>query len=200
MFAPADAARRSTARRSTKVSLSPAAANQAAGQPILRSSAQGGPPVLRAQILLDRAHFSPGEIDGRYGSTTRSAAAAFNRAKKINARAEVNAATWQTLNLDAAPVIVSYTLTAEDLAGPFTPIPEEMADKAKLPVLGYQNPAEALGEKFHVSPKLLAALNPGTKLDRAGAVIAGAVIYVPNIARPAFGKTAGITIRVSKSR
>src|SRR5205085_6125112 len=139
--------------------------------------------------------FSPGEIDGRYGGNTSSAAAAFNAAKKIAAGAKINAATWQALNLDTASVIVAYTLTAEDLAGPFTPIPEEMADKAKLPSLGYENMAEALGEKFHISPKLLAALNPGMKLDRAGAVI-----QVPNVARPPFAKTAGLSVRVSKSR
>jgi len=170
-------------------------ANDALGNPVLHSPAQHGSAVLRAQILLDRAHFSPGEIDGRYGSNTRSAVAAFNLAKKIDARAEVNAATWKALNLDTAAVIVPYTLTAEDLAGPFTPIPVEMADKAKLPALGYENLAEALGEKFHVSPKLLAALNRGVKLDRAGAVI-----QVPNVARTPLAKTAGMTIHVSRAQ
>jgi len=173
--------------------LSAAEANRADGHPLINSSAQHGSAVLRVQILLDRAHFSPGEIDGRYGSTTLGAAAAFNLAKKINARAEVNAATWQALNLDTAPVIVPYTLTAADLAGPFAPIPEAMADKAKLPAMGYENAAEALGEKFHVSPKLLAALNPGTAFDRAGVVI-----QVPNVARPPLEKIAGMTIRVSR--
>ena len=182
--APAHAARRA---------LSAAAVNSAAGHPILHSSAQHGAAVLRAQILLDRAHFSPGEIDGRYGSTTRSAVAAFNLAKKIDAHTQVNAATWQALNLDSAPAIVPYTLTEEDLAGPFAPIPEEMADKAKLPALGYENAAEGLGEKFHVSPKLLAALNPGITFDRAGTVI-----QVPNVVRPPLEKIAGI--RVSKSQ
>src|SRR5438045_4222504 len=151
---PAQAARREPAKKSTILT---AAAANVAGNPLLHSSAQHGAAVLRAQILLDRAHFSPGEIDGRYGGTTSSAAAAFNLAKKIKARTEVNAATWQALNLDTAPAIVPYTLTAADLAGPFAPIPEEMAEKAKLPALGYENPAEGLGEKFHVSPKLLAA-------------------------------------------
>jgi len=183
------------AKKSKPAALSAADANRADAHPLLNSSAQHGAAVLRVQILLDRAHFSPGEIDGRYGSTTRGAAAAFNLAKKINARAEVNAATWQALNLDTAPVIVPYTLTAADLAGPFAPIPEAMADKAKLPAMGYENAAEALGEKFHVSPKLLAALNPGTAFDRAGVVI-----QVPNVARPPLEKIAGMTIRVSRGQ
>src|SRR5213078_1138716 len=96
--------------------------------------------ILRAQILLDRAHFSVGEIDGHNGGTTRGAIAAFNRARKVKGPG-LNNSTWLALNLDTAPVIVPYTLTAEDL-GPFTPIPEDMADKAKLPALGYENAAE----------------------------------------------------------
>jgi len=151
--------------------------------------------ILRAQILLDRAHFSPGEIDGHFGATTRGAVAAFNLAKKTRAGAQVNAATWRALNRDTAPVIVAYTLTAADLAGPFTPMRKEMTDKAKLPALGYENLAEALGEKFHASPALLAALNPGKKLDRAGVVI-----QVPSVTRPPLEKTAGMSIRVSRKK
>lgn len=180
-------------RTPAKKSVNAAGANDASSSPILNSYGQHGTAVLRAQVLLDRAHFSPGEIDGRYGGNTSSAAAAFNLAKNIKARAEVNAATWQALNLDTALVIVPYTLTAEDLAGPFTPIPEEMADKANLPALGYENLTEALGEKFHASPGLLASLNPGVTLDSAGAVI-----QVPNVVRPPIERTAGMAIHISK--
>jgi lipoprotein-anchoring transpeptidase ErfK/SrfK len=187
---PAQAARHKPAKKST---ISTAAAANVAGNPLLHSSAQHGAAVLRAQILLDRAHFSPGEIDGRYGSNTSNAAAAYNAAKKIDAGATIDAATWQALNLDTAPAVVPYTLTAEDLAGPFAKIPEEMADKAKLPALGYENAAEALGEKFHISPKLLAALNPGAKFDRAGAVV-----QVPNVARAPLAKIAGMIVRVGQ--
>jgi lipoprotein-anchoring transpeptidase ErfK/SrfK len=175
------------------VPLNASAINRGSGNPILRSSSQSGASVLRAQILLDRAHFSPGEIDGRYGGITRGAVTAFNLAKKTSAGAQVNAATWKALNADTAPAIVDYTLTAADLAGPYTPIPEEMADKAKLPALGYANLSEALGERFHVRPELLASLNRGTKLDRAGVVI-----HVPNVTAPPPAKTAKMTIRVNR--
>src|SRR5436305_3613800 len=183
----------SAARHPAAPLLNAAAINSSSANPVLDASSQSGAAVLRAQILLDRAHFSPGEIDGRYGGITRGAVTAFNLAKRTNAGAEVNAATWVALNVDTAPVIVDYTLTAADLAGPFTRIPEEMDDKAKLPTLGYENLAEALGERFHVRPELLAALNPGKKLDRAGVVI-----QVPNVTAPPPTKTAGMTIRVSR--
>jgi lipoprotein-anchoring transpeptidase ErfK/SrfK len=189
------AARHARPKKAGAISWSAAAANNAAGSPVLKSAKQRGSAVLRVQILLDRAHFSPGEIDGGYGSNTRKAATAFNLARKINAGAEVNAASWKALNLDTAPVIVPYTLSAEDLAGPFAPIPAEMAEKAKLPLLGYENLAEALGEKFHISPKLLANLNPRIKLDHAGVVI-----QVPNVVRAPLEKTHGITVRISESQ
>lgn len=169
-------------------SVSAAAVNKASGHPVLSASSPRAS-VVRAQILLDRAHFSPGEIDGRFGGTMRGAIAAFNRSRKIK-----DAATWKALNRDTAPAIVSYTLTAADVAGPFRKIPEEMADKAKLPALGYESVTEALGEKFHVSPRLLMALNPGKKFNRAGTVI-----HVPGVVRPAIATSAGMTVRVSRS-
>ncbi|HYO79584.1 MAG TPA: L,D-transpeptidase [Thermoanaerobaculia bacterium] len=174
-------------------SVSAADVNKATGHPVLTASSKSTASVTRAQILLDRAHFSPGEIDGRFGGTMRGAVSAFNRARKINGGARVTAATWKALNADTAPAIVSYTITAADVAGPFTKIPEEMADKAKLPALGYESVTEGLGEKFHVSPALLIALNPGKKFT------AGTVIQVPSVDRPDIAKSAGMTVRVSRS-
>jgi lipoprotein-anchoring transpeptidase ErfK/SrfK len=190
---PAEAARHHRAKKAAPDVWAAAAVNNAAGRPNLTSARQHGSAVLRAQILLDRAHFSVGEIDGHFGSNTRSAAAAFNAARQIKAGAGINAASWQALNTDAAPVLVPYPLTAADVSGPFTPIPEQMADKAKLPALGYESAAEALGEKFHISPTLLAALNRGKTFTQAGVVL-----LVPNVTRPPLPKTAGMSIRISR--
>ncbi len=133
--------------------------------------------ILRAQILLDRAHFSPGEIDGAYGQTTRRAAAAFQRAHHLQDSGEIDDATWTALDADTAPALVSYVLTPQDVAGPFAPVPARMMDKAKLAALPYASLLEALGEKFHARPALLTELNPGKRIADAGDAIT-----VPNVA------------------
>ncbi len=131
--------------------------------------------ILRAQVLLDRAHFSSGEIDAAPGGNLKAAVAGFQKAHDIAGDGSLNAATWTALNADASDALASYTLTEDDVAGPFAPVPEDMAEKAKLPSLGYASIDEALGERFHASPALLKRLNPGKTFA------AGETIVVPNV-------------------
>src|SRR5260370_19276604 len=82
------------------------------------------------------------------------------------------------MNKDTAPVLVGYTITPDDVAGPFEPVPDDLLAQAKLKYLGYQSPQEELGERFHINPKLLAQLNPLSDLTKAGEQI-----LVPNVQR-----------------
>jgi lipoprotein-anchoring transpeptidase ErfK/SrfK len=127
-----------------------------------------GGAVLRAQVLLDRAGFSPGEIDAVYGQNLRRAIQGFQAAHQLPAQDDISPEMWAKLDANAAPVLTEYEILAEDVAGPFRQVPDDMMGKARLESLGYQSTLELLGEKFHVNPKVLAQLNQGRAFDRAG--------------------------------
>jgi len=147
-----------------------------AGAPAAGSPAADTERLLRAQVLLDRAHFSPGEIDGAYGSNMREALIGFQKTHDLPPSGKLDDATWNALNVDTTPTLLNYTLLDADVAGPFRPVPDDMMEKAKLPTLGYATPSEGLGEKFHASPALIEKLNAGKNLGKAGEQI-----LVPNV-------------------
>ena len=116
--------------------------------------------LLAVQVSLDRAGFSPGEIDGRGGPRTRLAVSEFQKSANLQPTGVVNEETLGALRVSAEPV-VDYTITPQDVAGPFIDaVPTDMMESAKLQVLAYTSPLEALAEKFHASPALMTALNP----------------------------------------
>jgi lipoprotein-anchoring transpeptidase ErfK/SrfK len=151
-----------------------------------------GPVVLKAQILLDRANFSVGEIDAFAGGNFQRAVSGFQAVRKLPVTGTVDDATWTALIADAEPVLMSCGITPEDVAGPFEKIPDDMMEKSKLKALGFESALEAVAEKFHISPKLLDRLNPRKDLK------AGEEILVPNVlASSAAGKAA--LLEISKS-
>lgn len=144
--------------------------------------------ILRTQILLDRAHFSPGEIDGQPGPNFQRALSAFQQSRNIAASGNLDEATWQALNTDTTTVLAPYRITEQEVAGPFEKIPADMMEQAKLKSLGYESAVEALGEQFHVSPTLLQRLNPGKTFA------AGEEITVPNVLTSVTGKATRIVV------
>lgn len=137
------------------------------------SDAKPTPAGIRLQVLLDRAHFSPGEIDGKFGESAKKALRAYEAAQQLASSDEVGADVWAKLASDDRPVMTSYTISKSDVAGPFLrKLPAKMEAMKGIPKLAYSSPREGLAEKFHMSEDLLSALNPGRHFDRAGDTIA----------------------------
>ena len=133
--------------------------------------------MIRAQVLLDRAHASPGVIDGHDGENVRNALAAYERANGLTADGVLDAEVWAKLTADSGPVLTDYVIAEADATGPYTPeIPKKYEDMAKLDRLGFTGPVEALAERFHMDQALLLALNPGVDFTAAGTKIVVAAV------------------------
>jgi hypothetical protein len=159
--------------------ISPSAVNAAA----VRSPISGdvsGPEVARIQILLDRAGFSPGIIDGRWGKNTEKAAYWFQRWDSVDATGTIDTATMRRLESLAGTdsLVRRYTLTSDDVSGPFKDIPDDIYAKASLDCMCYQSLEEKLAERFHTTPELLAKLNPDVDLS---SVTAGTSLQIPAV-------------------
>ena len=139
------------------------------------------PKTLTVQVLLDRLGFAPGAIDGHSGLNLARALKGFQQARGLDVTGRIDGQTTQALAPYAkTPGTIEVTLTQADVAGPFVgPIPDDPADQAKLPAMGYSDLMEELSERYHTTKATLVALNsPDTPLK------AGVTIRVPNV-RPA---------------
>jgi len=134
---------------------------------------EADPLLVKAQVLLDRARFSPGVVDGHDGENFQHALKAFGEARGAGHQGKLDDALWTALAATSSdPVVTEYTITPDDLKGPFVEdIPRGLEDQARLDRLSYRSPAEMLAERFHMDQDLLAALNPHKPFDQAGTVI-----------------------------
>ena len=154
-----------------------------------------GAAALQIEILLDRAGFSPGIIDGTWGANAAKALTWFRVANGLDTTTSapskktasssaktttVDQATYQKLVAagQSSPLVTTYQVTADDVKGPFVQVPSNVYQQAKLDCLCYTSPSEELAEKFHTSEQMLKQLNPGVDLK---SVTAGTSIQVPNV-------------------
>lgn len=155
-------------------------------------------PVMQAQVVLDRLGFSTGVVDGRESPAFANALEAFQESRDLPVTGTLDAQTREALapwrNIPATRVV---TIPEDWGRVAFAALPEDPAAQAKLSQLGYESLAEKLAERFHTTPAVLAALNPGGAQPGAAPAAAETVPATP----PAAGATPvqfapGRTIRV----
>lgn len=147
------------------------------------------PRMIKLQVLLDRNNASPGVIDGMFGDNVVKAVKAFEEMRGFEVDGKLDPELWAALEatLDE-PVLVSYTITPEDVAGPFVPtMPHDYAEQAQLPGLAYRDAAEMLAERFHMDEAFLRRLNPEASFAEAGVDV-----VVANPGRPLKARLAHI--------
>jgi lipoprotein-anchoring transpeptidase ErfK/SrfK len=152
---------------------------------------------LKAQVLLDRASFSPGVIDGQRGDNYVNALRAFQQKIGLNTTGELDEVTWKKLTDSAEPALIEYAVREADVKGPFVDrIPDDYEKKATLARLDYTSPVELLAERFHMDEGLLRQLNPGKAFDQAGTVITVANVNV----KPVALRSRSVKLEVDKTR
>lgn len=133
--------------------------------------------VFHAQVLLDRAGFSPGVIDGQAGISLEAALRGFQEARGLDVTGELDQATRRALLQDRAPSTLRLRIDESDAKGPFVGrIPDEPEQQAEMERLAYRNLLEKIAEKFHTTPETIVALN-----DPKQPLRAGTVLRLPNV-------------------
>lgn len=151
--------------------------------------------TFKTQVLLDRAGISPGVVDGYKGGMSESALRAFERREGLPEDGILDAEVWAALGGDtAAPIVSTYTITAEDHDRIMGPLPDDYAEKAQLEWLGYTSVAERLAEDFHMDEDTLRAMNSGSNFA------IGSTITVAQPAEPVEGTVATIEIVKATNR
>ena len=129
--------------------------------------------TIKMQALLDWNHASPGAIDGGWGMNSKKALINFQTMKGLPATGKMDQKTWDALNKNIPankPVLVTYTITEDDVKTNFATTPADAEAKSKMKGLYYQDIKEMLGERFHMDVRYLDKLNKN-KQYKAGETI-----------------------------
>ncbi len=147
-----------------------------------REAGKQDPLIFKAEVLLDRDGFSPGEIDAHDGENFQKALRAYQQANELDPTGKLDQPTWDSLTKSTdQPVTRDYTITTDDENGPFVDkVPTQFDQMAKLKQLGYRSPQQRIAEEFHMSEEALTALNKSADFTKQGTQLV--VANVPEMA------------------
>ena len=132
--------------------------------------------AVRVQIFLDQKMFGPGVIDGKPGSFTKRAIAAYNRSM---GRAEDD---MTILQVEANELVENtfVTATVPKIAKKFVnaKLPYKREEQAEQRALTYRSYYEFMAERYHTSESVLYELN-GKKTTWG--TLPGKTLVVPNV-------------------
>lgn len=119
--------------------------------------------TLALQIHLDRAGYSCNTIDGQWGEKSKTALANYLKDKGLladgNAIPGPNNA-YDRYFADKPEPLKIVKVTQDDLDALVT-IPDDPADRARLPRMGYETIPEMFAERGHLSVLAFKRMNPG---------------------------------------
>ena len=157
--------------------------------PILPGRRLDADTILAAQAVLDAKNFSPGCLDGRFGSQTRQALRAWRESEGRTWDGHPDDLLLKELAGSFMPTR-SYTLTAQDVGG-LTPVPPTWPERAKMSRMDHETVLERIAERHHSTEGLIRSLNPN--VDWVNPAV-GLQITVPRIPRARSVRVARIEV------
>lgn len=135
--------------------------------------------IINVQIIMDRAGYSPGVIDGLDTPRFKTAFNLFAASLPNGLSLDDEGTIARLLALEGTP-FVSYEITEDDLDHGFTPkIPFRYIEQASMKRINFRSPSEMLAEKFHMDERFLLELNEGRDFSKVGTTIRVASVGQP---------------------
>jgi lipoprotein-anchoring transpeptidase ErfK/SrfK len=158
-------------------------------------AARSGAPddALRLQVMLDRANFSPGPIDGRWGPNTRAALRAWQRREGLPETGEID----ETVRARLPPlesIFATHIVASEEHAA-LRPFPRDWRARAALDRHGCETILEGIAERYHATERFIRELNPDLAWPNPPP---GAVVRVPRVRPHDRIRIARIEIRLAE--
>lgn len=149
--------------------------------------------AARVQIWLDRANFSPGPIDGRWGPNSRAALREWQQHAGLPVTGMLDAELLSRVPPEAETFTTHVVTDAEHAA--LRPFPKGWRERAALDAHGYETILEAIAERYHASERFIRELNPALDWPNPPA---GSIVRVPRVRPYARGTAARIEITLSE--